>query len=117
MPTRGQSLAWKELRVGILVVTSFVLLFVAIFFIGGENGLFTPKYNITAYFQSANGLHKGAVVLLDGVTIGNVSNVQLLPQAAPERAVEATLRLDRRFQSMIRTNAMVSIGTVGLLGD
>ena len=113
----GQKLVWRELRVGILVVTSFILLAVAIFFISGENGFFTPKYNIRAYFQSANGLHAGAAVLLDGVTIGNVSAVQLSPEAEANKAVEATLRLDRRYHDMIRTNAKVSIGTVGLLGD
>ena len=114
---KSQTLAWKELRVGILVVTSFVLLAVAIFFIGGENGFFTPKYNINVLFQSAGGLHAGAAVQLNGFTIGNVSSVDLSPQESGNQAVHATLRLARKYHNMIRTNAKATIGSVGLLGD
>ena len=71
----SQTLAWRELRVGILVVTSVVLLAVAIFYIGGDTGFFTPKYKMTVYFHSADGLHKGALVLVNGVRIGNVSDM------------------------------------------
>ncbi|HLQ77782.1 MAG TPA: MlaD family protein [Terriglobia bacterium] len=114
---KSQTLAWKELRVGILVVTSFILLAVAIFFIGGENGFFTPKYNINVLFQSASGLHAGAAVQLNGFTVGNVSSVDLSPQATPNQDVRATLRIARKYQPLIRTNAKATIGSVGLLGD
>ena len=114
---RNQQLAWRELRVGILVVTSFVLLAVAIFYIGGDSGFFTPKYKLTAYFHSANGLHAGAAVLLDGFTIGNVSSIKLSSEATPEKWVEVVLELNKSYRHMIRTDTMASIGTVGVLGD
>ena len=114
---KGQQLAWRELRVGILVVTSFVLLAVAIFYIGGDSGFFTPKYKITAYFHSANGLHAGAAVLLDGFTIGNVKSIKLSPDAVPARWVEIVMEVNKSYRHMIRTDTMASIGTVGVLGD
>jgi phospholipid/cholesterol/gamma-HCH transport system substrate-binding protein len=114
---KGQTLAWRELRVGILVVASFVLLAVAIFYIGGDSGFFTPKYRITAYFHSANGLHAGAAVLLDGFTIGNVSTIKLSSEAVPEKWVEVEMDLNKSYRHMIRTDTMASIGTVGVLGD
>jgi len=114
---KGQALAWRELRVGILVVTSFVLLAVAIFYIGGDSGFFTPKYKVTAYFHSANGLHAGAAVLLDGFTIGNVSDINLSSEAVPEKWVEVVMELNKSYRHMIRTDTMASIGTVGVLGD
>jgi len=114
---KGQNLAWKELRVGILVVTSFVLLAVAIFYIGGDSGFFTPKYKINVFFNSANGLHAGAVVLLDGFAIGNVSKITLESQAPPERSVQVTLDLNKKYRELIRTDSMATIGTVGVLGD
>ena len=70
-----RSLAWTELRVGILVITSFALLALAIFYISGQSGFFVPKYTITAFFQNANNLRSGAEVSLEGVTIGNVDTV------------------------------------------
>lgn len=38
-----RSLAWTELRVGILVITSFALLALAIFYISGQSGFFVPN--------------------------------------------------------------------------
>jgi phospholipid/cholesterol/gamma-HCH transport system substrate-binding protein len=113
----SQTLAWRELRVGILVVTSVVLLAVAIVLIGGDSGFFTPKYKITVYFHSADGLHAGALVLVNGVRIGNVSAIKLSSLTDTNRAVEVSLQLNKSYHDMIRTDTVASIGTVGVLGD
>src|SRR5213594_2134517 len=112
-----RSLAWTELRVGIIVIVSFLLLAVAIFFIGGQTGFLGPKYTIIAFFENANNLRTGAEVHLEGVTIGNVRAVRISKQADPNKAVEAELRLDERYKNIIRTDSKVTIGTIGLLGD
>src|SRR5262245_24412966 len=112
-----RSLAWTELRVGILVISSFALLALAIFFITGESGFLTPKYTVKAYFQNANNLKAGADVQLEGVTVGTVGDVQVSKLPDPEKAVEATLRLDQRYQNIIRSDSKVTIATIGLLGD
>ena len=114
---RRQSLAWVELRVGLLVVVSFGLLAAAIFFVGGSAGFLRPKYTVTAYFTSANGMNTGAEVHLEGVTVGNVSTVRLTSFPEPERSVAVDLSLDLSFQQLIRSDSLVTIGTIGLLGD
>src|SRR5882672_6534489 len=114
---KGPTLAWRELRVGILVITSIVLLAVGIFYIGGDSGFFTPRYMVTVYFKSANGLHAGAVVLLDGVTVGNVSTIKLSEKATPNRSVDVVLQLNKSFHDLIRSDTTATIGTVGVLGD
>ena len=112
-----RSLAWTELRVGMLVIASFALLALAIFYVSGESGIFTKKYSVTAYFASANGLRGGAEVWLEGVTIGNVDTVRISKQADPKKSVEADLKLDESYKNIIRSDSMVTIGTIGLLGD
>src|SRR5262249_3636879 len=112
-----RSLAWTELRVGVLVIASFALLALAIFFISGESGFLTRHYMITAYFGNANNLKTGAEVHLEGVNIGSVRTVQVSRQSDPQRAVEVELSLDERFRNIIRTDSKVSITTIGLLGD
>jgi len=112
-----RSLAWTELRVGILVITSFALLALAIFFISGESGFLTPKYTLNAYFENANNLKSGAEVQLEGVTIGNVSDVRISKLPDPDKAVEVTMRLEESYKNIIRTDSMVTIQTIGLLGD
>ncbi len=112
-----KTLAWAELRVGLLVTASFILLLLAIFYIGGDSGFFIPKYTVTAYFPSANGLRTGAEVWLEGVTIGNVDTVRISTQGDPGRSVEAVMQLDQRFQNIIRSDSTANILTTGLLGD
>jgi len=113
-----RSLAWTELRVGILVLFSFFLLALAIFYIGGEGGgFFAPKYTVTAFFRNANNLKSGGEVQLEGVTIGNVTDVIISRQSDPNKAVEATLKLEKKYQNIIRTDSPVNIKTIGLLGD
>src|SRR5437016_3221417 len=112
-----RSLAWTELRVGILVVVSFALLALAIFYVSGESGIFTKRYKVISYFASANGLRSGAEVWLEGVTIGNVDQVRISKEADPKKAVEVQLQLDQNYRNIIRTDSMVTIGTIGLLGD
>jgi phospholipid/cholesterol/gamma-HCH transport system substrate-binding protein len=112
-----RSLAWTELRVGLLVIASFALLALAIFYVSGQSGIFTKKYTVTAFFGSANGLRSGAEVWLEGVTIGNVDQVRISKQADPRKSVEVDLKLEDNYKNIIRTDSMVTIGTIGLLGD
>src|SRR5215510_864343 len=112
-----RSIAWTELRVGMLVIASFVLLALAIFFISGESGFLEPKYTILAYFPTANGLRSGAEVWLEGVTIGNVREVRISKQPDPNRSVEVVMRLNQNYQNIIRTDSQLGIQTQGLLGD
>jgi phospholipid/cholesterol/gamma-HCH transport system substrate-binding protein len=112
-----RSLAWTEMRVGILVIMSFALLALAIFYVSGQSGFFVKKYTLLAYFQNANNLKSGAEVSLEGVTIGNVNKVEVSKEADPMKAVQAELKLDEKYKNIIRSDSRVTISTIGLLGD
>jgi phospholipid/cholesterol/gamma-HCH transport system substrate-binding protein len=86
-------------------------------YIGGDTGFFTPKYKMKVYFHSADGLHKGALVLVNGVRIGNVSDINLTADPDTNRAVEVGLQLLKSRHDLIRTDSVATIGTVGVLGD
>src|SRR5256885_17075375 len=96
-----RSLAWTELRVGILVLTSFDLLALAIFYVGGQRGFFVRTYTVKAYFESANNLRDGAEVSLEGVTIGKVDSVTISKEADPAKAVVAALKVDSEYKNII----------------
>jgi len=116
MATR-RSLAWTELRVGIVVILSFALLALAIFYVSGQSGFFVKKYTVTAFLKNANNLRGGAEVSLEGVTIGNVSKVAVSRESDPNKAVEAELQLDETYKNIIRSDSRLTISTIGLLGD
>ncbi len=72
MPSRKE-IQWSQLKVGSLVLAAIVVLIILIFLMtGSSGGLFARKIKLRSYFPNAAGLQEGAVVSLEGVTIGNV---------------------------------------------
>ena len=114
---RRQSLSWVELRVGILVIASFLLVGVGISYVGGQAGFFTDTYAITGLFESANGMRGGADVWLEGVPVGSVSSVGVSSSEDPMQSVEIGMDINSEYQDRIRTDSVLTIGTIGLLGD
>lgn len=116
MPRRKQ-IEWAQLRVGILVLASLLVLGTGIFFISGEVGFLSPSYKLKTYFSSAGGVHEGAEVHLAGIAVGNVSKIQLSPYQDPDRSVEIVMKVTKRYQDSIRADSVATIETAGLLGD
>ncbi len=108
---------WAKLRVGILVVVSLVVFAIGVFFISGQEGIFTRHYTLKAYLPSAGGLREGADVRLTGIYVGSVAKIRISPYPDKARAVEIDLKIARNFQNDIRGDSVASVNTVGLLGD
>ena len=114
MASRKQ-LTWTELRVGLFVLAS------GIFYVTGS-GFLGPKYTLKTYLPEVSGLTNGAPVRVDGVEVGNVENVRLLPRTPGKpleknKNIEVVMRVDRRFEKDILTDSAASLVTEGLLGN
>ncbi len=116
MPQR-EKVTWAQLKVGIMVLVSLVVLAVGIFFISGQVGFLTRQYSLKTYFASAAGVREGSEVRLAGILVGNVDGVRISPFTEPERAVEIDMRISRRFQQQIRADSVATLQTAGLLGE
>jgi phospholipid/cholesterol/gamma-HCH transport system substrate-binding protein len=116
MPSQKE-LRWSQLKVGILTLCALAALTAIIFILSGTTGgLFTRKINLRAYFENANGLTVGAPVTLDGVTIGNVIHIRILPHHEPG-AVEVVARVGSKFLPALHTDSTAAIHQAGVLGD
>lgn len=116
MPSQKE-LRWSQLKVGILTLAALTVLTILIFILSGTTGgLFTRKITLIAYFQNANGLKVGAPVTLDGVTIGNVTHVRIVPHHEPS-AIEVITKVGATYLPSLHTDSTVSIAQVGVLGD
>ena len=116
MPSQKE-LRWSQLKVGILALAAIAALTVLIFLMSGSTGgLFTRKLTVKAYFENANGLKIGAPVSLDGVTIGNVTSVQIIPKHEPA-AVEVLAKVGAKYQSALHSDSTIAIDQAGVLGD
>jgi phospholipid/cholesterol/gamma-HCH transport system substrate-binding protein len=116
-----KQLTWTELRVGLFVLAGAVLLAVVIFYVTGGGG-WGPKYRLHAFLPEVGGLALGAPVRVDGVEVGNVEKIVIAlpkPGAPPskEHNIEVVLRIQKSFESYIRSDSTAVLITEGLLGN
>ena len=116
-----KQLTWTELRVGLFVLAGAVLLAVVIFYVTGGSG-FGPKYRLRTYLPEVDGLTLGAPVRVDGVEVGNVEKIEIaIPNpgepTSKDRNIEVDLRVQKTFQTYIRSDSSAGLITEGLLGN
>jgi phospholipid/cholesterol/gamma-HCH transport system substrate-binding protein len=116
VPSRKE-IQWAQLRVGALVLAAMaVLVGLIILMSGSTGGLFARKLVLRSYFQNAAGVKDGAPVTLEGVTIGNVIHVRVVPDRDPT-PVEMSMQVGREFLHDLHTDSTASIAQAGVLGD
>jgi phospholipid/cholesterol/gamma-HCH transport system substrate-binding protein len=119
MPSQ-QEVKWSQLRVGVIVLISTIILVTLLFLMTSSAGLgvFSHKLTVTTYFENSAGLKTGAAVTLQGVTIGTVKSVTVVNQ--PDRKltpVRVIMKLNDKFAPDLKKDSKASLTTVGVLGD
>ncbi|MFZ1085952.1 MAG: MlaD family protein [Terracidiphilus sp.] len=116
MPSRKE-IQWSQLRVGALVLAAMAVLVGLILLMSGQSGgLFNRKLVLRSYFENAAGLKDGAPVTLQGVTIGNVIHVRVVPERNP-MPVEVAMRVGYEYAGFLHTDSTATIDQAGVLGD
>ncbi len=114
-----QEVRWSQLKVGVLVIVALCALIALIFLMSGSTGGFwSGRLMLRSYFENSAGLKVGAPVLLDGVTVGNVTGIQIV--SAPDRRqtpVEVTMKINHHYADAIHSDSKSSLETQGVLGD
>ncbi len=116
MPSQ-QEVQWSQLKVGLLVLVALAVLAGLIFLMSGNTGgLFVGKITVRSYFENSAGLKVGAPVNLEGVTIGNIKAIRIVPdhKLTP---VEVTMKISEKYADGLHTDSRASLETVGVLGD
>ncbi len=99
---------WRELRVGIFVIGSFIILIFMIFRVSGGRGFFIPKVTAVSYLPNTSGLKLGAPVWLNGIEIGNVDAIRLDPTLPDTVSNRDTLaQIDKIQKDMERYNRTI----------
>ena len=79
---RRKRFAWAQLKVGIFVAIALVATGVGILSIGNVS-IFAPKLRAKTYLAAVSGLKQGDIVLLQGVEVGNVTDVLITGEPPP----------------------------------
>jgi phospholipid/cholesterol/gamma-HCH transport system substrate-binding protein len=109
---RTRSLAWAELKIGIVAVSAVVLAIVLILAVGGQGGFAWERYELKTKFSNVQGLKSGAVVRVAGVDVGKVTSVDFVGAD-----VQVTLEVNDENTSRITDQSRASIGSLSLLGE
>jgi phospholipid/cholesterol/gamma-HCH transport system substrate-binding protein len=109
---RTRSLAWSELKVGVLTIVAILIATTTIFMVTGGKGFFWQRYNLKARFASVPGLKSGSPVRLAGVEVGSVDTVTPI-----DEVVEVTFQVNAKWRDRITTRSIARLGSVSLLGE
>jgi phospholipid/cholesterol/gamma-HCH transport system substrate-binding protein len=117
MPDQSK-VRWSQLRVGIIAITAFAILFVMVFLLtGSKGGLFKHNVLLRTYMDDASGLGDGTAVRLNGIAIGYLDRLELTGSRDPKRAVGFAMLVQPEYLSQIPVDSVVGIGAANLLGD
>jgi phospholipid/cholesterol/gamma-HCH transport system substrate-binding protein len=112
-----QEVQWSQLKVGVLVLVALTALAALIFLMSGSTGgIFSRKITLLSYFENSAGLKNGAPVNLEGVTIGTVTDIKIVP-ARKLTPVEVTMKIGSKYRDAVHTDSTSSLETIGVLGD
>lgn len=115
---RGTFITWEQLKVGVVILIALGILTVAVYRLGRAAHLFTDRYTLIAFLESAGGLRVGGSVAIAGQLAGTVRRIEFLePDADTARNLRVVMEIDRSLQSQIRENSTARLRTLGLLGD
>jgi phospholipid/cholesterol/gamma-HCH transport system substrate-binding protein len=117
VPSQKQ-LKWSQLKVGMTVLVSSIVLAILILLMSGTGGIFTHKMTLVSYFDNAGGLREGAPVRLQGVDIGNVTKIMVVSDPTRQVApVQVTMKIITKYHKSIRKDSVTTLSTAGVLGE
>jgi phospholipid/cholesterol/gamma-HCH transport system substrate-binding protein len=109
---RTRSLAWAELKIGILAVFAVVMAGLLIFLVGNSGGFFWQRYPLKVVFDNVAGVKSGSPVRLAGKEVGAVTDVQFVADG-----VEVTMEVSRDVRPLVTDRSSAAVGSISLLGE
>ncbi len=108
--TKSSNYTWK---LGLFVVLGLALFFVTVYFIGKSQNLFGGTFHLKTQFKNVGGLKVGNNVVLSGISIGSVKSIEFVSDST----VVVNLVIVDEVRQYIKSDALASIGSDGLMGD
>lgn len=107
---RDSNYTWK---LGMFVTIGLGLLALTIYLIGKNQNLFGDTFHLRAKFKTVSGLEIGNNVRFSGINVGTVQNIEFVS----DTSVVVDFVIREEVRKYIKTDAMASIGSDGLMGD
>ena len=109
---RTRSLAWSELKIGMITVFALVMAAVMVFAVGGAGGFFWQRYPLKTRFENIATVKSGTPVRVAGIEVGVVTDVVFVGDGA-----EVWFEVSNDVQPLITDRSVAVIGAISLLGE
>src|SRR5258706_1681994 len=109
---RTRSLAWSELKTGMLTIVALIIAAVLIFSLTGSRGFSWQRYALKTKFPNVAGLTKGSPVRVAGVEVGTVTGIGFT-----EEQVEVIFEVKKDQRERITDKSIATLGSISLLGE
>lgn len=103
----------NNIKLGVFVLAGLALTITGFYLIGKNRSLFGANFELKARFSNLNGLMKGNNVLYSGIQAGTVKSIRIVN----DTTIQISMLIDEDLKPFIHKNALVSIGTEGLMGN
>lgn len=103
----------SEIKVGLLVLVSFILFVTGIFLVSDIRSFWDKKKTITILFQYADGITKGSPVWYAGFEVGGVKDIKLASGVADRIALTVRISPDAK----VRQDSRAEIRSLGMMGS
>src|SRR4051812_49027928 len=109
---RTRSLAWSELKIGLLTITAIVIAAILVFSLTGTRGFFWQRYSLKTRFPNVAGLAAGSPVRVAGVEVGSVTAIDFAGEQ-----LDVTFQVKTTLRERITDRSVARLGSVSLLGE
>ena len=109
---RTKSLAWAELKIGLLSILALGIAATLIFALSGSGGFSWQRYPLKTIFTNISGLNEGAQVRIAGVPVGTVTDIAFVGDR-----VEVSFEIREEMRARVTDRSTAVLGSVSLLGE
>lgn len=109
---RTRSLAWAELKIGMLAIFAVVMAALLVFAVGGAGGFFWQRYPLKVHFPDIATVRQGTPVRVAGIEVGMVTDVVFA-----DDGVDAWLEVSNDVRRLVTDRSVAVIGAISMLGE
>jgi phospholipid/cholesterol/gamma-HCH transport system substrate-binding protein len=102
----------SEIRAGVFLLISFVILVVMVFAVSDIQSLFKKKKEVKVLFLFSDGIEKNAQVRFSGIKIGKVEHIRV----ASEKGDKIELTLSVFTDAVVKEDTKAAIKSLGIVG-
>lgn len=109
---RTRSLAWSELKIGMISVFAVVMAALMVFAVGGAGGFFWQRYPLKTHFPNIATVKAGTPVRVSGIEVGVVTDIVFSGTGA-----DAVFEVANDVRPLVTDKSLAVIGAISMLGE